>query len=118
MWSSWSHGRRVAALTVIGTAIVLPLVIWVLGPNMPPGKRTDAAKGQVFDNTVLLVVMAPFAVFILVFLFYSVIVFRVRPGEELRDGPPTRGHVPSQVAWLVATTLGSRSRAARCCQCR
>ena len=43
MWSSWSHGRRVAALSVVGTAIALPLVIWVLGPNMPPGHRSDAA---------------------------------------------------------------------------
>ena len=29
--------------TVVGTAIVLPLVIFVLGPNMPPGKRTTGA---------------------------------------------------------------------------
>ena len=51
-------------MTVIGTAIVLPLVIFVLGPNMPPGKDTPVAKSQVTDNTVLMVVMSPFAVFI------------------------------------------------------
>jgi cytochrome c oxidase subunit 2 len=103
MWSS--HGRRIAALTVIATAIVLPLVVFVLGPNMPPGKDTAVAAGQVFDNTVLLVVMTPFTVFILVFLGYALVVFRPQKGEaELTDGAPIRGHFRAQVAWLVATT--------------
>jgi cytochrome c oxidase subunit 2 len=103
MWSS--HGRRIAALTVIGTAIVLPLVVFVLGPNMPPGKDTAVAASQVFDNTVLLVVMTPFTVFILVFLGYALVVFRQPKGEqELSDGAPIRGHFRAQVAWLVATT--------------
>jgi cytochrome c oxidase subunit II len=98
------HAARIAALTVIGTAIVLPLVIFVLGPNMPPGDRTNAASSQVTDNTVLLVVMTPFTVFILVYLLYAVFAFRARAGEELRDGPPLRGHMPSQIAWLAATS--------------
>jgi cytochrome c oxidase subunit II len=99
-----SHVARITALTVIGTAIVLPLVIFVLGPNMPPGKRTTGAASQVTDNTVLLVVMTPFTVFILVYLLYAVFVFRASPGTELRDGPPIRGHMPSQIAWLVVTS--------------
>ena len=71
MWSSRGHGWRIGALTVIGTAIVLPLVVFVLGPNMPPGKGTPVAASQVTDNTVLLVVMTPFTVFILVYLAYA-----------------------------------------------
>jgi cytochrome c oxidase subunit 2 len=106
MWSKSSHGRRIAALSVIGTAIVLPLVIFVLGPNMPPGKATQVAKGQVTDNTVLLVVMTPFTVFILAYLAYAIFAFRAPKGEtELRDGAPIRGHMPSQIAWLIATTV-------------
>ena len=62
------HGARIGALTLVGTAIVLPLVIFVLGPNMPPGHRTTGASSQVTDNTVLLVVMTPFTVFILAYL--------------------------------------------------
>jgi cytochrome c oxidase subunit II len=95
---------RIAALTVIGTAIVLPLVIFVLGPNMPPGNRTSGASAQVRDNTVLLVVMTPFTVFILVYLGYAIFAFRAAPGEELQDGPPLRGHMPSQIAWLSVTS--------------
>jgi cytochrome c oxidase subunit 2 len=104
MWSSRGHGARIVALTVIGTAIVLPLVIFVLGPNMPPGKGTPVATSQVTDNTVLLVVMTPFTVFILVYLGYALAAFRAARGEELRDGPPLRGHVRAQLAWLVSTT--------------
>jgi len=98
------HAARIAALTVVGTAIVLPLVIFVLGPNMPPGHRTTSASSQVRDNTVLLVVMTPFTVFILVYLVYAIVAFRVPSGAELRDGPPIRGHMPSQIAWLVVTS--------------
>jgi cytochrome c oxidase subunit 2 len=98
------HAGRITALTVVGTAVVLPLVIFVLGPHMPPGHRTNSASSQVHDNTVLLVVMTPFTVFILSYLGYAIFAFRTRAGEELRDGPPIRGHLPSQIAWLVTTT--------------
>lgn len=104
MWSRRSHGERIAILTVVATVIALPLVIWVLGPNMPPGHRSDAARGQVRDNTVLLVVMTPFTAFILVYLVYALFAFRAKPGEELRDGSPLRGNMRAQIAWLAATT--------------
>jgi len=105
MWSRYSHGARLAALTTIGTIIVLPIMIFVLGPNMPPGKGTDVAKSQVFDNTVLLIIMTPFTVFILVYVLYSVFVFRADKDDPLRDGAHIRGHMPSQIAWLTVTTI-------------
>jgi cytochrome c oxidase subunit 2 len=105
MWSRYGHGARVAAMTTIGTIIVLPLVIFLLGPNMPPGKGTDVGKAQVFDNTVLLIVMTPFTVFILVYVLYSVFVFRADKDDPLRDGAHIRGHMPSQIAWLTVTTI-------------
>ena len=98
------HTLRIALLTAIATLIALPLVIWVLGPNMPPGKGTDVANSQVFDNTVLLVVMTPFTMFILVYLAYTLTVFRAGDGELL-EGAPIRGHIRLQIAWLAATTI-------------
>ncbi len=105
MWSKYGHGTRVAALTTIGTIIVLPLVIFVLGPNMRPGKATDVGKSQVFSNTVLLIVMTPFTVFILVYVLYAVIVFRADASDPTREGAHIRGHMPSQIAWLTVTTI-------------
>jgi cytochrome c oxidase subunit 2 len=104
MWSRSSPARQIAALTVIGTAIVLPLVVFVLGPNMPPGHGTPVASSQVTDNTVLLAVMTPFTVFILVYLGYALVVFRAN-GEELEDGAPIRGNFRAQLAWLVTTSV-------------
>jgi cytochrome c oxidase subunit 2 len=99
------HALRIALITVVLTLIALPLVIWVLGPNMPPGKATDAAKAQVFSNTVMLVVLTPIAMFILVYLGYVLTVFRVREDGEARDGAPIRGNTRVQVIWLVSTTV-------------
>jgi cytochrome c oxidase subunit II len=111
MWSRRSHGERIAILTTLVTLVTLPLVIWVLGPHMPPGHRSDAAAGQVSDNTVLLAVMTPFTAFILVYLVYALIMFRATPGEELRDGAPLRGNARAQLAWLVTTSLAVLSLA-------
>jgi cytochrome c oxidase subunit 2 len=82
----------------------MPLVVFVLGPHMPPGKGTPVASSQVTDNTVLLVVMTPFTVFILVYLGYALTVFRAAKGEGLVDGAPVRGHFMAQLVWLVTTT--------------
>jgi cytochrome c oxidase subunit II len=105
MWSSWSHGKRVGALTALVTVVLLPIVILVVGPNMPPGKDTNVAKGQVFDNTVLLIVMTPFTAFILTYLLYAVFAFRVDANDATRDGAHIRGHMKSQVVWLATTTV-------------
>jgi cytochrome c oxidase subunit 2 len=105
MWSKYGHAQRLAALTIVGTVILLPIMIFVLGPNMPPGKNTNVGKGQVFDNTVLLAIMTPFTVFILVYVLYSVFAFRADPADPLRDGAHIRGHMPSQIAWLTITTI-------------
>jgi cytochrome c oxidase subunit 2 len=106
MWSKQTHARRIAILSIVATVIILPLVIFVLGPNMPPGKGTSAAKGQQFDNVVLLVVMTPVTSFILVFIGYMIAAFRIRKGDtDPRDGPAIKGHMPSQIAWLSVTTV-------------
>ncbi len=99
------HALRIGILTAIATLIALPLVIWVLGPNMPPGKATDVAKAQVFSNTVMLVLMTPITMFILVYLAYVLVVFRVRDDDVKRDGEPIRGNTRLQMIWLVTTTI-------------
>ena len=91
---------RIGALTVVGTAIVLPLVIFVLGPNMPPGNRTTGASSQVTDNTVLLVVMTPFTVFILVYLGYAIATLprAARRGAARRPADPRAHAVADRLA--------------------
>ena len=98
-----NHIRRVAILTVVATAIALPLVIWVLGPALPPGNGSKQAAGQVTDNTVLTALVTPFVCFILVFFAYSLIVFR-RRGDGIEEGEAIRGNARAQTLWIVLTS--------------
>jgi len=88
-------------VTVIGTA----LIVFVVGPGLPPGNGSVEASGQVTDNTVLLALSVPVAAAVLVYLTYALIVFRERNPEVIVDGPPIRGNPSIQLWWLVTTTV-------------
>ena len=98
-----NHIRRVAILTVVATLIALPLVIWVLGPALPPGNGSEQAAGQVTDNTVLTALVTPFVCFILVFFAYSLVVFR-RRGGDAEEGAAISGDPRAQTLWIVLTS--------------
>jgi cytochrome c oxidase subunit 2 len=88
-------------VSVIGTA----LVVFVLGPGLPPGNGSVEASGQVTDNTVLMAISVPVAAAVLVYLVYALIVFREREPDVVVDGPPIRGNASIQLWWLVTTTV-------------
>jgi cytochrome c oxidase subunit 2 len=98
-----NHIRRITILTIVAILIALPLVIWVLGPALPPGNGSKQAAGQVTDNTVLTALVTPFVCFILVFFAYSLIVFR-RRGAEVEEGAAIRGDPRAQTLWIVLTS--------------
>jgi cytochrome c oxidase subunit II len=89
------------AVSVIGTA----LIVFVVGPGLPPGNSSVEASGQVTDNTVLLALSVPVAAAVLVYMTYALIVFREREPEAVLDGPPIRGNASMQLWWLVTTTV-------------
>jgi cytochrome c oxidase subunit 2 len=103
--SQTRHWRNVVVLWLIANVIMLPIVIWVIGPGMPPGNGTVEAAGQVTDNTVLLAVATPVALGVLVYLAYAVWAFRERTPEVVVDGPAIRGNSSVQFWWLVTTTI-------------
>ena len=96
------HGVRIAIIWAVFTIIALPLVIWVLGPQMPPGQGSVQSSDQHTVNVVLLTVATPIVALIWVVFGYSVAVFRHR-GEEIVDGPPIVGQPRLQITWLVVT---------------
>ena len=98
-----NHIRRVALLTVVASVIATPLVIWVLGPHLPPGSGSKQAAGQVTDNTVLTAVMTPLICLIVVYFGYALIVFR-RHGSAIEEGAAIRGDSRAQTLWIVATS--------------
>jgi cytochrome c oxidase subunit 2 len=84
--------------------IATPLVAILLGPNLPPGKASDAAAGQVTDFTVTLSMSTPVLLLVVLYLIYAVIAFRQQPGAAL-EGPALRGHVGLQTFWIVASCV-------------
>ena len=97
-----SHGKRFLVAFIVLSAIATPLVAIFVGDLFPPGNATAQAHEQVFDNTWLVAIMTPPAIFVLVFLAYVLTSFHNRTGE-LVDGPPVRGDARVQTTWMVIT---------------
>lgn len=102
--SETRHWRNVLVLWAIADVIALPIVIWVIGPGLPPGVGTVEASGQVTDNTVLLATATPVALAVLVYMAYAVWAFRERTPEVVADGPAIHGNSSVQFWWLIVTT--------------
>ncbi|MGO9496096.1 MAG: cytochrome c oxidase subunit II [Solirubrobacteraceae bacterium] len=99
------HFRNVALLWLVACLIMTPIVVFVLGPGLPPGNGSVQASGQVVDNTVLLATATPVALAVLVYMAYAMWAFRERNPEVIVDGPPIRGDASVQFWWLVVTTV-------------
>jgi cytochrome c oxidase subunit 2 len=98
------HWRNVVLLWLVANVIMLPIVIWLIGPGLPPGNGTVEAAGQVTDNTVLLSIATPVALAVLVYMGYVLWAFRERDLDVVVDGPAIRGNSSVQFWWLVVTT--------------
>jgi cytochrome c oxidase subunit 2 len=99
------HFRNVALLWLTAMAIMLPIVIWVLGPGLPPGNGTVQSHGQVVDNIVLLATATPVALAVLVYFAYALWAFRERDQSVIVDGPAIRGNSSVQFWWLITTSV-------------
>jgi cytochrome c oxidase subunit 2 len=97
------HGFRIVVIWAVLSVVAVPLVVFVLGPHLPPGRMTNASGAQTDANTVMTALLTPIVLLILVFFGYTVATFRHR-GELIEDGPPLRGDAPTQTTWLLATS--------------
>ena len=99
------HFRNITLFWLLANVIMLPIVIWVLGPGLPPGNATVQSHGQVVDNTVLLATATPVALGVLVYFGYALWAFRERTPDVVVDGPAIRGNSSVQFWWLITTTV-------------
>ena len=99
-----NHLRRFLTIWIVASVIATPLVAIVLGPELPPGKGSDAAAGQVTDFTVTLAMATPILLLVLLYLIYAVVVFRQPRGEAL-EGPALRGHAGLQTVWILCSCV-------------
>ena len=99
-----NHGLRIFLIWLPIAVAADLLLYFVYGPHMPPGKMSNTAASQQFDIKVMSVLAAPVMAFVLVFMAYSVIVWRHREGDE-EDGPPIFGHARIQATWITVTAV-------------
>ena len=102
------HRRQAATLFVmvlIGTAILLPIALVIHW--FPADASKQAHNDQVLYD-VLLIASVPIFVIVESVVLYSVWKFRMRPGEEEKDGPPIHGNTRLEVVWTAAPRAADR----------
>src|SRR4029077_2871462 len=86
----------VAALISIAIGIFLSYVIeWFPVQASTQAKETDTLYH------VLVIASVPIFVLVVTVILYSVWQFRMKPGEELKDGPPIHGNPRLEVLWTA-----------------
>src|SRR2546423_15438898 len=84
--------------SAIGIAVALS-IDW-----FPTSASSQAHKvDSIFD--VLLICSVPVFVLVEVVVLFSVWKFRMRPGEELKDGPPIHGNTRLEVIWTAVPAI-------------
>ena len=89
---------RVLAIGVLAAAI--GVVIGLLIPWFPPAA---AKQAHTIDTLyyVLIIVTVPIFVLVTSVVLFSVLRWRMRPGEERLDGPPIHGNTQLEVIWTA-----------------
>jgi cytochrome c oxidase subunit 2 len=85
-------------IAVIGAAILIPLALLV--PWFPTNGSRQAGNARTLYD-VLLIASVPIFVIVETVVLYSVWKFRMRPGEETRDGPPIHGNTRLEILWTA-----------------
>ncbi len=94
-----------AQLLAIGLGVTVVVIVIVLLIPWFPAKGSNQAGNIHTLYDVLLIVSAPIFALVVTVVLYSVIHFRARPGDELRDGPPIHGNTRLEVIWTAVPTV-------------
>ncbi len=93
---------QMLVIGVIATAILIPLALII--PWFPADASRQASNVHTLYD-VLLIATIPIFVLVETVVLFSVWKFRMRPGEELKDGPPIHGNTRLEVVWTAAPAV-------------
>ncbi len=98
--------RRSVTITVILALIAVGIGIW-LSFEIRWFPVAAAKQAVNTDRLYHVLVIASIPIFVLVVtaILYSVWQFRMRPGEELKDGAPIHGNTRLEVFWTAIPTV-------------
>src|SRR6266540_3414625 len=97
--------RTVQQMVVVGfIATAIGIAIGLTIHWFPPADSTQADKVDTLWD-VLIIATVPVFVLVTVIVCFSVIEFRMRPGEEQLDGPPIHGNTKLEVVWTALPAI-------------
>jgi cytochrome c oxidase subunit 2 len=97
--------HSVRPMLVFGT-VATAVGIWiVLAIHWFPTDASRQARRIRILYDVLLIASVPIFVLVITVIGFSVYWYRMRPGEELIDGPPIHGNTRLEVIWTIAPAL-------------
>lgn len=102
-----SHVRRVLVIWVALSAVGIALTL-VIVPIISPTSASSVMGFANLTDLLFTVLAVPVALFVWVFVFYSLVAFRVKAPatgrvEDLEDGPPLEAKPWQQILWLLVT---------------
>jgi cytochrome c oxidase subunit 2 len=97
-----AHVRQMVAIGVIASALGIALSLLI---DWFPTQASEEAEAIDTLWDVLLIVSVPIFVLVQVIVLYSVWKFRMKPGEELMDGPPIHGNTRLEVIWTAIPAI-------------
>ena len=99
---SRGHLKELVAIGVVASLIGIALglaIDWFPTQASTQGETVDT----VWD--VLIIFSVPVFVLVMVVVLYSVWRFRMKPGEELKDGPPIHGNTRLEIIWTAVPAI-------------
>ena len=90
------------AFAVVATAALLAIVLSI---NWFPAHGSEQLSRTSTLYDVLLIASVPMFVIVETVVVFCVWKFRMRPGEETKDGPPIHGNTRLEVVWTVIPAL-------------
>lgn len=91
-----------AGLAVIAVAIAVVISFAI---HWFPAQASSQAKNTDRLYHVLVLASIPIFVIVVTVILYSVWQFHMKPGEELKDGPPIHGNTRLEVFWTAIPTV-------------
>src|SRR5919197_1800939 len=97
--------RTVQQMVVVGViATAVGIAVGLSIHWFPPAASKQADKIDTLWD-VLIIATVPIFVLVTVIVLFSVIEFRMRPGEEQLDGPPIHGNTRLEVIWTALPAM-------------
>jgi cytochrome c oxidase subunit II len=93
---------QMVVLGAVGIAIGIPVALSI--PWFPDNGSVQSGNVRTLYD-VLLIVSVPIFVGVETVVLYSVWKFRMKPGEEEKDGPPIHGNTRLEVVWTAVPAI-------------